>query len=605
MVRRPTRRYASFALAGALLLLLGVLAALQYRWIGELSRAERRRLEASLESSAERFAADFDLEITRAFAAFVLDPHVPPAEREARLRERHAQWLERAGHPRLLRELLLASRGDDGEWTLRRFEAAARGFQPVAWPDDLAPLRAALDEGPGWPRGSARRGTAWPVWGQDPALVVPAGFAEGSPALVLLRLDRGYMAGTLLPELAARHFGARDEPAYDVAVVRRGDPTDVIYRSDPGLRPADMRPAAVGVELLAVRPSPELRGLHLPWLGMRGGEEVAPEGAAGPRPPRDERELRTRPGGPGRERPPGAPARFARRAYEARGGVWLLLARPRGGSLEALVARTRGRNLALSLGVLSLLGASVIFLAASTRRAHALARQQMEFVAGVTHELHTPLAGIRSAAQNLKDGVVAEPDQVRRYGGLIEKESRRLSDMLQQVLDFAGIRSGRRALRRRRVEPRPLIEEALASCRFLIEERGVSVQAELAPSLPALDADPDALRAALRNLIQNAAKYGGGAVLIGAEARGGALEVRVEDRGPGIAAADRARIFEPFYRGENATAGQAPGSGLGLSIVKDVIEAHGGRVDVRARPEGGSCFTLRLPAASGHTPEAA
>lgn len=605
-MRRP-RLHGSIAFAGALLVLLAVLAALQYRWIGELSRAERQRLETTLEASAERFAADFDLEVTRVFAAFALDPRLPPAGREAQLRERHAQWLERAGHPRLLRELLLASRGG-GAWTLRRFDDASATFEGCPWPDDLVPLRAGLDEGPGWPRGPGRRGMAWPVLGRDPTLIVPAGFGEGSPALVLLRLDRAYVAGTLLPELAARHFGLRDELEYDVAVVRRNDPADVIYRSDPGLRPADMQPAEAGVELLAVRPFAELHGLMLPWPGAHRGEGPRPDDAfeaRGPRPAPDEDALRRpRPAGPRHERPAG-PARFARRPGEPRGGAWLLLVRPRGGSLEALVARTRTRNLALSAGTLSLLALSVVLLAASTRRAHGLARQQMEFVAGVTHELHTPLAGIRSAAQNLKDGVVAEPGQVRRYGGLIEKESRRLSDMLQQVLDFAGIRSGRRALRRARVELRPLIEEALASCRFLIEEQGVSVEAELGASLPAVDADPAALRAALRNVIQNAAKYGGGWLRVSAEAKGAAAEIRVEDRGPGIAAADRAHIFEPFYRGENAAAGQAPGSGLGLSIVKDVIEAHGGRVEVRARPEGGSCFTLRLPTAAGEPPEAA
>ena len=109
------------------------------------------------------------------------------------------------------------------------------------------------------------------------------------------------------------------------------------------------------------------------------------------------------------------------------------------------MARVRTRNLAVGFGVLALLGATAVLLATGAQRARRLARQQMEFVAGVTHELNTPLAAIRSAGQNLADGIVTDPAQVRRYGGLIEKEGGRLTALVAQVLDFAGIESGSRA----------------------------------------------------------------------------------------------------------------------------------------------------------------
>ncbi|HXO19050.1 MAG TPA: HAMP domain-containing sensor histidine kinase, partial [Thermoanaerobaculia bacterium] len=219
------------------------------------------------------------------------------------------------------------------------------------------------------------------------------------------------------------------------------------------------------------------------------------------------------------------------------------------------------------------------------------------------HELHTPLTAIRSAGQNLADGVVAEPAQVRRYGALIEREGRRLSDRVAQVLEFAGFHSGRRAYTLRRVDVSELVSGALADSRWLLEERRVRVETEVPADLPAVLADAGALKRALQNLIENAVKYGGREPWVGLRARSleesgeRVVEVAVEDRGPGICREDLPFLFEPFYRGREAAAGTVPGSGLGLSIVRQVVRAHRGRVTVASGGPGrGSAFTLRLPA---------
>src|SRR5207245_11253829 len=123
-------------------------------------------------------------------------------------------------------------------------------------------------------------------------------------------------------------------------------------------------------------------------------------------------------------------------------GAWQVRLRHRSGSLEAIVTQSRRRNLAISLGVLGLLGTAFILVIAAAHRQRRLARQQMEFVAAVSHELRTPLAVICSAGENLADGVVAESQQVKRYGSLIGTEGRRIGDMVERVLQFAGISSG-------------------------------------------------------------------------------------------------------------------------------------------------------------------
>ena len=126
------------------------------------------------------------------------------------------------------------------------------------------------------------------------------------------------------------------------------------------------------------------------------------------------------------------------------------------GSLEAAVSSQRRRNLAISSSVLGLLGASMGLLVLATRRAQRLAKQQMEFVAAVSHELRTPLAVIRSAAENLADGVVHDEARIRRYGELMRTEGRRLTEMVEQILEFAGIQSGQRGFALRPVGVGPL-----------------------------------------------------------------------------------------------------------------------------------------------------
>jgi signal transduction histidine kinase len=286
---------------------------------------------------------------------------------------------------------------------------------------------------------------------------------------------------------------------------------------------------------------------------------------------------------------------------EGRQTPWLLVVRHRGGSLEEAVAGVRRRNLAAGLGVLGLLGVTAAILATAAQRARRLARQQMEFVAGVTHELNTPLAAIRSAGQNLADGIVTDSEQVRRYGGLIEKEGGRLTALVAQVLDFAGIESGSRAYAREPLSVAALVDEVLRDHRLVLEQAGMTVERDVAPDLPEVLGDASALRRALANLVANATKFaaaGGWLAVRGrASPDGRTIVLRIEDRGPGIPRDQRERVFAPFYRGPAAERNDTPGGGLGLSLVRHVVRAHGGRVHVEDAEGGGAALVVELPAA--------
>jgi signal transduction histidine kinase len=265
------------------------------------------------------------------------------------------------------------------------------------------------------------------------------------------------------------------------------------------------------------------------------------------------------------------------------------------------VASARRRNLGISFGVLLLLTLSIALLVDTSRRAQRLARQQMEFVAGVSHELRTPLAVIRSASENLAHGVVAG-ERVKSYGQLLQTEAKRLGEMVERVLQYAGIESGLGFATRVALTPSEIIEGAIDSSLPLLESTGIQMHREIATDLPQVIGDAAALRSAVQNLIANAVKYGGRDLWVGIRAERvldrhrSEVRITVSDHGAGIPAAELPHIFDPFYRGADAVERQIHGNGLGLSLVKRIVAAHGGRVSVTTRAGAGSSFTIALPA---------
>lgn len=585
----------SLAAAGVLAVLLAVLASMQYRWLGQVAQAERERARARLAAAASGFASDFDREVGHVAACLASSPasEEPANERVARKYD----CLVRSGALPLVADLYRAERPAEGEVVLSHFDPASRALSAVPWPAALEPVRLRLQtrqtdaDGSGFER---RRRFPDPIEGTVPALVLrerrtgPAGPGEdptASRGFLIARLDVPFMAGTLFPDLERRYFGQGSLQDYDLAVVRRTDIAHPLYASDEGT--ASFRAGDVTADLLTFRVFEEFR------RSEAGDHRPPPLKANGQNPPSGFRGVPPRPTWRGSL---GGEDRFSP-------SPWRLVAIHRGGSLDAAVAGTRRRNLAVSFGILAVLAGSVAMLVVSARRAQRLARQQIDFVAAMSHELHTPLTAIRSAGQNLADGVVAENGQVRRYGSMIESEGRRLSEMVTRVLDFAGIQSGLRAYRMRPVPVARIVDSALKNCRLAAEQKGIRVERDVAPDLPAVLADEDAIGRALQNLIDNAIKYGGDErwmrVRASISPNGSRTEIAiaVEDRGPGVRQSERRHIFEPFYRGESPPADGVAGSGLGLALVRPIVEGHGGTVTVESNDGGGARFTIRIPTA--------
>jgi signal transduction histidine kinase len=262
------------------------------------------------------------------------------------------------------------------------------------------------------------------------------------------------------------------------------------------------------------------------------------------------------------------------------------------------VTATRFRNLAVAFGALVLLGASMVMLVVTTRRSNALARQQVEFVAGVSHELRTPLAGISSLSENLADGVIRDLDRAREYGKAINRETHRLGDMLERVLIFSRVESGQ-PYEMRRLDLEETIEGAIESAQSWIAEKSADIDKTIPEGLPPSVGNPRALKMAIQNILTNALKFSpeGSTIQIRVTEADGKLQIAVEDPGCGIPASELSHIFEPFYRGTHAREQQVEGSGLGLSIVKRIVEAQSGRITAKSELGKGTTITLHLPIA--------
>jgi signal transduction histidine kinase len=546
----------AFALVGTAALV--ALALLQYRWISRVSDAEHTRMQAHLTSAAERFQRDFRERLNLPLAAIL---RAPPAEARDDLivtAARISAWMDTSPDRALVRTVYMTRGGADRVHDLFEFDPSYATFEPAAWTPALARFRDRL-------RQESAQGPAPGIAVPDPDLPALAMIhmerasrepVAGPPDPSSLRFagwivvvyDVGYLSGHVMPALVRRDLGISEDFDCASRIVAAGG-RRVIYVSDPSL----------------------------PAGAFAHPDAIAPLFEPGPPPP------------DGAAQTDAWPDRAA----------WLLEVSNRTGSLDQVVARTRLRNLAVSFAVLLLMAGAVAAVLFSARRAQRLAASQMEFVAGVSHELRTPLTVICSAADNLADGVVADDSRVRRYGSVIGAEGRRLTRILEQILRFAGIQSGRAKYQFARVDLASLVRAALDAASSDIAAAGFEVETAILPVFVLGDEVP--LTQCFRNLIDNALAHARAGGWIGIHARLARSEVTIdiEDRGPGIEAAELRHVFDPFYRGRKALDNQVRGFGLGLTLVRRIVEAHGGSVAAGHRAGGGSRFEIRLPVPPG------
>lgn len=564
-----------------------VMAVLQYRWTGDLSRAEQSRLKEALQLSLHRIGHDFDNEVITAIRA--LQPtaaEIAAQGREPAYASRYARWSAQNPEAKLFAALGLAIPAG-AQVELKRLNFSGSQFAPAAWPTGWLTLRERLNrrlrgERPE-PGHTHDLLIEIPRFASTPAAHGSGGFGEQE--WLIVALDAAYIRDVLLPRQIAAHLSTGGGEPYQVEVY--ADAAKPFFRSgltdrDPPLRGR----AQVSASIFEVAGPDRFRQF--------GGGSRGPRFEAGPgRGPRS---------GPG----PGWP-RFARdgssdqgsRPQPGRAG-WQILVSPPGGSLEALVERTRWRNLALALSLLVLILATSLLLVRSARQAQQLAELQMNFVSSVSHELRTPLTVIRTAAFNLRGRVAAKPEQVERYGKLIQEQSERLGALVEQVLRYASSRVGQVIQEKEAVVIDDVIAGGIQASQLALDNSPYQLDKNIDPGLPLVLADERALQHVIQNLLDNAVKYGTDTsnwIGLTASRAGDFLEICVADCGPGIPPDEQALVFEPFFRGRRALADQVQGTGLGLNLVKKIVEAHGGSIRVQNHQPHGAEFVVRVPVA--------
>lgn len=655
----------TLVLVAALLLLLPVLAYFQYRWLGQVSQAERDRMKTNLHASTAQFCEDFDRELTRVYVHFQSEPD---SARTAVINTatKLAEWRTRATLPRLVENVYWIDWERDRGAQLWVVNEETHALGEVAWPAEFDRFRASLKTAPEaslpkrfnmlvepppvLPGGSGSRvilrttethiggaknpdqkasdqgpfadaianlgpsaalvpGLMERIIEEAPAVVIPIFFRGTEQArasvsnvrlggFVIAKLDDQELKTGLLESLASKHFGSKNGLEYQVLVASKRDPSRVIYRSNESIDAAaiaSQNDESAG--LFSIRP--EFYRTFLVSRPQESSKALSSDSPKSDRTRADHLAVRVITG-----KDSGATTNLP--YFAEIDGYWKASLKHRAGSLEAAVGSVRRRSLALSFGILLLLGASVVLLLISTRRAQRLAEQQMEFVAGVSHELRTPLAVIRSAAENLADGFVGDAEQVQKYGALIRDEGRRLTGMVEQVLEVASAQSGKQTYQQRPVNLAEIIASAVAGCRAQLEEGQFALEQDIASDLPLVNVDSHAVARAVENLITNAIKYSGESRWIGLRAARAPNEsdvfIDVSDRGIGIQPGELEHVFDPFFRGREVLEAQIHGSGLGLSLVKHIVESHSGTITVNSSASG-TTFRITLPAHTNTTTE--
>lgn len=516
------------------------LTVLQFRWTAELSTAELESLKDRQEVAARGFCSEFDSELRLHCEALVPGNSREIGEEDFARRVR--EWNQQ--HSPLRFSRMAIARPSGASLELKGIDLVTGAQQPQAWPDRWAALESNLLR--------KSRGGSPPFADPEGLLLefpIRGGHGTGAgssrasgPAEAgwfILEIDRDDLRNRWLPQLAQKHFDQGGSFPYRIEVISRNR-RNALPIFEMGPRDA--------------RENPIQMSFHF--------QGQSPDDRTG------------RPQNP----------------------LWTLVTHREAGALETIAAASKRRNLTLAMGVNALIFAAGLALVRQTRKSRRLAEAQVDFVAGVSHELRTPITVIRGAAHNLKRGIVREPEAIHRYAGMILQHAEQLDGMVQQVLDYSTTKQRGHGSKPTLLPLQRVVETALANT--APETTGLQIDVHMAGDPVQVMADEAALIRAVQNLISNAAKYGGSDRWIGIHVfcDGEQAIVQISNRGMGIPAEEQKEIFTPFFRGSAARDAQIRGSGLGLALVKEIMEAHDGTISVSSDSRE-SVFTLRLPLA--------
>jgi signal transduction histidine kinase len=256
----------------------------------------------------------------------------------------------------------------------------------------------------------------------------------------------------------------------------------------------------------------------------------------------------------------------------------------------------RRRLMMVGLGMLALLVIAASYLIGrAVSRELAAARLQSDFVSAVSHEFRTPLTSMRQFTEMLVEDENLPVDKRCEYYKAQERATRRLSRLVESLLDFGRMEAGARPYRLEPLDISRLVRSVVEEFKQEIDSNNLVIDCDSPDDGPFVKGDREALAQALWNLLDNAVKYSGDSPHVHVEVEAGnQVAIRVRDRGVGIPESEKSRIFRKFTRGPSAERFGIKGTGIGLAMVKHIVDAHGGEVLIESEPGKGSTFTIRL-----------
>jgi signal transduction histidine kinase len=615
-----------------------IVVALQYRWTKQLSEASEARLTTTLQPLMIGWHLDFYGELSAICVALQVGPDSGARDTWEDYLHRYVNWSHAPVHPGaaeniyanpgVVRNIYVWQTAGTATPRMFRLNPEAARIEPSSAPEDLQPMLAWLQTKSSslsvalraWDSGSsaasehprsdeakstlvARRSdltTGWQFDPKVPAIVHPI-VANGhhSPQLdperfgskdpvnwIVVALNLDYIQNRVFPDLTKRDFSSREGLEYKLAVIAPGRMPPVIYSSELGF-PNSTEGSVDSRMNLFGQPPESVEGDF--WQAIKNSESIRNE---------DWRSF-------------SAPVWFPVLQYDSRNEPWTLLVQHRTGALDAVAKSIWHRNLLTSGMVLLLLACGMFLIVVATRRAQKLAQLRLDFVANISHELLTPIAAIHSVAQNQMDGLCDTKADSILNGSNITGQTRRLADMVKQILLFASTQNGSIRYTLHPLDITDIIGNVLKNVAALVESNGFQVYRQVPEGLPKVMGDLPALSQCIQNLIVNAIKYSGknrwiriSASVHHTESNQKEARISVQDYGRGIDSSDLGHIFEPFYRSPKVVNAQIHGTGLGLAVAKRIAQAMGGQLSVVSELDTGSTFTLHLPAVPGTDAEA-
>lgn len=635
-------KWFTYGFLGLMVSALITLAVLQYRWLGSISEAEKQRLEESISASSENFSADFNRvfsDLSQTFRIQVTDSYDDIAPMLARS---YQAWLSTSEYPSLIDSVYLVRKQENGDPNVFLFTSDPARLIPYEQDSGIENWMVQTSEH------TVFSWNTFPELGDPSYITIPVQLldviqidnvdkakqievrlnVDQLDDVVLLKLDDSLIRDQIIPQKARKYFSDSYNDQYRLSIVRNADDSTEIYFDSESDSVFARKPdfssvlnrSGLGNILMLNRTGGNLNGLHgsdtvSSAFAMSFKSSVETEDSVKSDFPFQVNKGKTNmrfyseeitsdhiDSSGNRRIIKDSSTNSSFLASVGGNSVWQLWLSFKEGSLETFVNKTKNKNMIISFGILFILGISGAMIVIFSNRSRELAEQQMLFVAGVSHELRTPLSVIRSAAENLNEGVVQSEERKKEYASLMLKEGRRLSDMVDQIMEYSGIQTGKRVYNFSETDINALIEDLMNEFGSVLEESGMQLEYSNVAKVKTIQADYEALYLSISNMLTNAIKFSGGSNIIRLtvgevqrKKHTDMLMISVRDEGIGIPEEEQTQVFKPFFRGKRPVEEQLRGNGIGLSLVEKVAKAHKGEVQITSKVDVGTTVAILIP----------